>query len=152
MAFSPNDIGNQFPLPAYNFMVSIGSDTYSFSQVTGLNLQYETITYRHGMSWLEGDFHMPGRAQPVNLTLERGVVRQGSVLLDWISSIQLNIVSKKDVIVDLLSEEGVALVRWTLQNAFPTQLEAPGFDANTNDVAIERLTLIGNGLRIEYLT
>jgi phage tail-like protein len=150
MAISPDDIKNRFPLPAYNFKVRMGSENYGFSQVSGLNLQYETITYRTGLSHLEGDFQMPGRKQAVNVTLERGVVRQGSRLLEWISTIQMSMVNKEDLIIDLCGENGEPLVSWTVQNAFPTQLEAPGFDANTNEVAIERLHLIGSGLKIEY--
>lgn len=150
MAIAADDIKNRFPLPAYNFRVRIGAENYSFSQVSGLNLQYETITYRTGLSWLEGEFQMPGRKQALNLTLERGIVSQRSLLMEWITGIQLSVVSKKDVIIDLCNESGEPLVSWTVFNAFPTQLEAPGFDASTNEIAIERLHLIGNDLKIEY--
>lgn len=150
MAQTPQQIKDSFPLPAYNYRVRLGSDYYAFSQVSGLNLRYDTVTYRHGLSWLEGATHMPGIQQPVNVTLERGVVRQGSVLLDWINSVNLGSVDREDVIVDLCDEEGVPTVSWTIFNAFPTQLDAPEFNANSNEVAIERLQLTGNDLSIEF--
>jgi phage tail-like protein len=34
-------------------------------------------------------------------------------------------------------------------NAFPTKLDAPSFDANSNDVAIESMELMGDGVSIE---
>jgi len=150
MAVSADDIQSRFPLPAYNYKVRIDGESHSFAQVSGLSLRYETITYRTGMSWFEGEFQMPGKKQPINLTLERGVVKARSLLFDWIDSIQLNTVSRKEVIIDLCDDEGNPLVSWTVENAFPTQLDAPSFDASTNEVAIESLQLIANGLKITY--
>ena len=150
MAVSASDIKSDYPLPSYNFKVRIGPENYSFSQVSGLNLQYEKVVYLHGLSWLEGELQMPGRQQAVTVTLERGIVPSGSVLLEWIQSIRLGSVTKQDIIIDLCDETGAPRVSWTVLNAFPIQLNAPTFDAKSNDVAIEQLSLTANGLTIEY--
>ena len=150
MTLTVDNIRKTFPLPTYNYKVRFGPDSYAFSQASGLNLQYDTITYRHGLSWFEGETQMPGRQQALNITLERGVVSSGSVLLEWIQSVRLGSVTKQDVIIDLCDENGTPTVSWTVQNAFPTQLEAPTLSASGNEVAIERLQLMGNGLLVEY--
>lgn len=139
-----------FPLPAYTYMVRIGTDSYGFSKVSGLSFQYDTMTYRHGLSVMEGANHMIGMIQPINITLERGVVRQGSILLEWISQVNVSILAKQDVTVDLCDEEGSPVISWLVQNAIPTAYEAGTFDATTSDVAIESLSLMANGMRITY--
>jgi len=45
----------QYPLVAYNYRVTLDGQTASFSEVTGLAVSYETTTYRHGLSFVEGE-------------------------------------------------------------------------------------------------
>ena len=42
------------------------------------------------------------------------------------------------------------MVTWKVTNAFAVKLDAPSFNAKTNDVAIESLELIADDLKIEY--
>ena len=93
---------------------------------------------------------MPGLATPVNLTLHKGIVRQDSFLFDWISTVRLNTVEKRDVRIDLLDETGTAVVSWTVTDAFPKKLDAPSFNATSNEVAIESLELVASTLKVEY--
>lgn len=46
MALSKDDVKTAYPLPVYNYKVEIGSDTVAFSEVSGLNVSYETTTYK----------------------------------------------------------------------------------------------------------
>jgi len=149
MSITKKDIKKSYPLPVYNFKVKIDSDTYSFAQVSGLTMQYETVTYRHGLSWLEGDTHITGRQQPINIILERGVVGAKSILWDWFNELRKGNSAKKDVVIELCDEKGEPVVSWTVRKALPTQLEAPTFSAASNEVAVEKLHLIGNGLSME---
>lgn len=148
MAVSKKDIVNSYPLPAYNYRVDIGAESFGFAKVTGLSFQYDTVTYRHGLSSLEGTHHLTGILQPINVSLQRGVVSQGSVLLEWISKTPM----KQDITVHLCNQEGEPLVSWWIQNAVPTSYEAGDFDVNTQDVAIETLSLISDNMRVTYHT
>lgn len=150
MALSTDDIRQNYPIPAYNYRVSIGSDTLAFAEVSGLSMSYETVTYRHGLSWREGDLNMPARRQPVNIRLNRGIVKGGSYLADWINTIRINSVEKEDIFIDLCDETGTPVVTWAVLNAFPTKLDAPGFDANTNDVAIETLEIMADEIQLTF--
>ncbi len=150
MAISAEEIKNEYPLPAYNYRVSIGVDTLAFSEVNGLSIEYEPVTYRHGLSFFEGDVHLPGKRQPVNVRLSRGIKLGGDYLFSWINSIRLTSVEKEDVTIDLCDEGGNPVISWVIRNAFPTKLDAPGFDANTNEVAIETLELRGSEITITY--
>jgi len=58
-------------------------------------------------------------------------------------------VEKKDIYVRLCDEKGSAVISWKVINAFPTKLDAPTFDAKSNDAAIESFTLMADGVVIE---
>lgn len=149
----PHDIAtikSSYPLPAYNFRVRVGTETVRFSQVSGLALQYDTAKYRHGLSWWEGEEDILGLRQEVTFSLQRGIVPRDSRLLEWIYQLPEWGVLHEDIIIDLCDEEGVPVVSWTAVNAYPTKLQAPAFDANSNDVAIETLEMKAHNLRIEF--
>jgi phage tail-like protein len=152
MADTVDDIKNKYPIPVFYYRVTIGDDdSHAFSEVSGLSIEYETITYRDGLSCKEGAKYMPGLGTAVNLTLQKGVVRADSYLLTWINTVNLNTVEKRDIKIDLLDEKEQPVVSWTVTKAFPIKLDAPSFNANSNEVAIESLELMANDLKVEYL-
>ena len=155
MALSKDEIKTAYPLAVYNYRVEIGSDAVAFSEVSGLNISIETTTYKESPteSGAPGPrvMHMPAQGTPANVTLKKGVVRSTSVLTlyNWINSTQINQIEKKDIYVRLCDENGDAVISWKVTNAFPTKLDAPTFDANSNDVAIESMELMGDGVFVE---
>lgn len=154
MALSKDEIKTAYPLPVYNYRVDIGSDTIAFSEVSGLSISHETTTYKESPveSGSPGPrvMHMPAQGTPANVTLNKGLVRGSSVatFYDWINSIQINQVEKKDIFVRLCDENGDVVISWKVLNAFPTKLDAPSFTADSNDVAIESMELMGDGISI----
>ncbi|BGI51697.1 MAG: phage tail protein [Candidatus Hamiltonella defensa (Ceratovacuna japonica)] len=142
------DIKADYPFSVYRFHLSIMGldDKVGFSEVSGLEVANQTITYKDGL----GFKHMPGMPEPIRLTLKRGLVKGNSTLYDWMVSVRLNRVEKRDVTLSLLDEETNPLVTWTVQNAFPTKLVAPSFNATSNDVAIEALELMADSVRVEH--
>ncbi len=150
MAVDISTIKSAYPLPVYNYRVSIGGSTLAFSEVTGLSLQYEPITYKHGLSWKEGAEYMPGMKQPLRVTLRRGIVFQRDDLLTWIKTVQQNKVDKRDIVIDLCDETGAPLISWLLRQAFPLKLDAPAFNANSNEAAIESMELMAGDLLITF--
>ena len=154
MAVSVEDIKKSYPLPVYNFRVEIGADAVAFSEVSGLSIGYETTTFKE--SQLEGGapgprtLHMPSQPTPTNVTLKKGLTQATSLakLYDWIKQVSLNQVEKKDIFVRLLNEAGEPVISWTITNAFPTKLDGPSFDANSNDVALETMELRADSISI----
>ena len=150
MALNTEDIKNNYPVPAYNFKVNINQETYGFARVTGLSIQYDTITYRHGLSIQEGTHYITGLLQPINLILEKGIISSGSILLEWINGVQSGQVKRQDVTINLCDEAGDPIISWQVYDAFPTGLNAPTFDAANSQVAIESIQLTASSLRITY--
>jgi len=155
MALTKEQIRTDYPLPIYNYRVDINGESISFSEVSGLELAFETITYKE--SFTEGGkvgpniMYMPGQIQPVNISLKKGLVKGKSipVFYDWINDIELNRVDKRDIVVHLLDETGSTVVSWKVIDAFPTKLSAPSFDASSNEVAIESMELMAYRVTME---
>jgi len=155
MATSKAEIKADYPLPAYNYRVIIGEATVAFSEVAGLNIAYEKTTYKESSITSNPGptvFRMPAQISDVTLTLKKGLVSSTSqpALYDWISTISINQVEKKDIIISLCDETGKAVVTWTVINAFPTKLDAPTFSADSNDIAIESMELMADKIKINY--
>jgi phage tail-like protein len=153
MALTKDQIKTTYPLPVYNYRVEIDGKSVSFSEVSGLSVGYETSTYVESPLTGAGPRRMlmPSQRKSATVTLKKGVVTGVSVptLFAWISSIELNRVDKKDVYVRLCDETGAAVVSWKVINAFPTKLDAPTFTASSNDVAVESMELMADGVTVE---
>ncbi len=155
MALTKDEIKTAYPLPVYNYKVEIDGVTVAFSEVSGINIAYETTTYKESPteSGAPGPrvMYMPAQATATNITLKRGLVRGSSIanLYNWVSSTQINQINKKDIFVRLCNEEGDAVISWKVVNAFPTKLDAPSFDANSNDVAVESMELMADAVFME---
>ncbi len=155
MALTKEQIRTDYPLVVYNYRVDIDGESLTFSEVSGLELAFESITYKE--SYADGNksgpniMYMPGQIQPVNISMKKGFVKGNSipVFYDWINSIALNRVDKKDIVVHLLDESGGTIVSWKVIDSFPTKLTAPTFDANSNEVAIESLDLMAYRVSME---
>ncbi|KAF9898918.1 hypothetical protein EC991_009970 [Linnemannia zychae] len=145
-ALDKKNDASTYPLPTYRFIVTVGKDRMAFNSVSGL--EQSTIEYKDGAGGL---YQMPGQAEPLNITLKRGVVQNGSQLYDWITSISQNHVEKKDISISLTDETGKDLfVTWNIINAFPTKLSAPAFDATSNEVAFEEMNLAAEQLTVKF--
>ena len=153
MATTVEEIKNNYPLPAYHYQVEIdGMDPVSFAEISGLSIGRETITYKDGLSCIQGAKHMPGMTTDLKFTMKKGVIKADSKLYDWINSIRITTVEKKNITISLMDEKGESpLVTWKVTNAFPVKLEAPSFNAKTNDVAVESLELMADDLKVEYM-
>jgi phage tail-like protein len=92
---------------------------------------------------------MPGLRKFSNVTLKRGIVKSDNDFFKWLSTIKLNKVERRDVIISLLDETHSPVMTWKIANAFPVKLEGPGLKASGNEVAIESIELAHEGLELQ---
>jgi phage tail-like protein len=118
-----------------------------FAKVSGLQREYKTLTYRHGLSFIEGeqitkyfvDTYVP-------VTLVQGTVIGAKSLHEWLER------SKPCPLeVGLCDATGTPVLAWRIAKALPVKLTAPTFDAKTNEVAIDTLELRAAGITIVHL-
>ncbi|QRR07660.1 phage tail protein (plasmid) [Burkholderia sp. MS455] len=148
MALDAKTMGNTYPIPTYRFVVSVGKDQMCFSSVSGLDQSVQLVKYQDGCGNL---YQMPGQVEPLTITLKRGVMPKQSQLYTWVNSITFNQVEKKDLSISLTNETGsVLLVTWSVMNAFPTKWTGPSFDATSNEVAFEEVSLAADRLSVQF--
>ena len=157
MAVDKSVIKSTYPLPSYNYRVTVLKDGESlvvgFSEVSGLHVEYEPVSYSHGLSFKLGGRIIPGKRQQIKITLKRGLVKGNNFLQSWFSGVYTDpffASAKRDILIDLCDETGTAVVRWTVTGALPVKLEASNFAADSNDVAIETLELVAHRLKVDY--
>jgi len=146
MADSAAHARQNYPLPAYNFRVDVGGTTLGFSEVSGIQLEHEVITYSHGLSFFEGEPLVPVLLpNAVTVTMKRGVILGASptALYDWMKAKEIRAVD-----VSLCDEAGTPVMTWKIARAIPVKLEAPTFDAAGNEGAIETLELNARGITV----
>jgi phage tail-like protein len=152
MAITKDEIKAHDPLPIYNYRVTLGSLALGVSEISGLSIEYEPVTYKHGLSFVMGAKIIPGMRQPIKLTMKRGIVKQRELFYRWLRDTYANPFksTKQDILIDLCDEAGASIIRWKIHGALPIKIDAPTFDANSNEVAIETIEVIAQDLQIEY--
>lgn len=139
----------QYPIPVFHFTVQWGGDRVGFSEVSGLTQENQAIEYRDGSFPEYSSIKMPGLRKFSNVTLKRGIVKGDNQFFRWLSTVKLNTVERRDLIVNLLNEEHQPVMVWKIMRAFPVKVEGPGLKASGNEVAIESIELAHEGLELQ---
>jgi phage tail-like protein len=137
-----------YPLPKFHFRVEWGGSKIGFTEVTGLDMQVEAIEYREGSSPEYSKIKMPGLQKFSNITLKRGTFSGDKDFYNWMKTVSLNNVERRDVTISLLNESHEPVVTWKLRNAFPVKVQASDMKADGNEVAVETLELAHEGLAV----
>src|SRR5262245_42021107 len=138
-----------YPLPVFHFTVQWGGTRVGFSEVTGLTQENQPIEYRDGSFPEYSSIKMPGLRKFANVSLKRGVVKGDNELFNWLSTVKLNSVERRNLVVSLLDEEHNPVMVWKLLNAFPVKVDGPQLKASGNEVAIETIEIAHEGLEVQ---
>jgi phage tail-like protein len=139
-----------WPLPKFYFMVDWGSTTnIPFQEVSGLDTEVEPLTYRHGNNKVFSEISMPGMVKNSKVTMKKGVFAKDNSFADWYKTIKMNTIKRQNVVIKLLDEAGKPTMTWTLLNAWPTKISSTDLKSNANEVAIESIEIMHEGLTIE---
>ena len=136
-----------YPISSFHFEVEWGGSRVGFTEISGLDMTNEIIEYREG-SYL--DYHvtkMPGMSKFDQLTCKRGIMRGDNEFYDWLLTIKLNDVERRDLTISLLNEDHEPVATWQALSCFPCSLKGPSLNATGNEVAVEEL-----GICFESLT
>ena len=139
----------EYPLPKFHFQVDWGATQIGFTEVTGLEVTTDVIEYRDGLSPEYHKVKMPGMQKYTNITLKRGKFRSNNEFYDWWNTHQLNKVERRDLTISLLNEAHEPVFVWKIKNAWPIKVNATDLKADGNEVAIETMELVHEGLTME---
>jgi len=149
MAHSPDFQRSNYPLAAYNYRVKVDQTEMSFSEVSGIAVEYDHAVYRHGLTFLEGEsiqtFYFDS-FKPV--TCKRGTIlgKDPLFLHSWLTQRDT-----RSMEVNLCDEKGAPVLAWKIAYAVPVSLKAPTFIAATNEPAIETVDLRVRGVSVVKL-
>ena len=137
------------PYLNFNFAVEIDQITIAgFSEADLPEGRIEPVAYREGTDRTSAARLLPGRVSYGPLVLRRGVTGDPALFQWWLAVTQGN-VERRNVSVVLRDEQGNAVARWNLRDAWPMKWVGPALNARGNEVAIETLELAHEGIELE---
>ncbi len=143
-----NDKRND-PFRGFNFSVLIDNiPRAAFSEVSGLTADGDAVDYREGTDLQHNVRKLVGLRKYTNLTFKRGYTQDGS-LWAWYANILNGVPDRRNVTVVLMNEARVEVLRWHAENAWINKIEGPALKASGNEVAMESMELVHEGLTIE---
>ena len=127
------------PLQKFKFRVTIPGipSQIGFQKVSGLSKEVNVVEYDE--SAFEYTHKLPGKTKFGEVTMERGMFSDSS-MLDQMKVIQ-NPDYRTTMIVQLMDRFGNAQRTWKLAEAWISKWEGSDFDATSDDVAIETITV-----------
>lgn len=121
----------------------------SFSEVSGLESEFEEITYRAGDSPIFTKMKMPGLRKAGDVTLKKGIFKGDKKMWEWLNGVKLNTIERKVITISLLDESNNPVTTWEVVNAWPKKITVEGFKADGNTAAIETLVLAHEGVNVK---
>ena len=138
-----------YPVPKFHFLVEWGGTQIGFTEVSGLDVETEMIEYRHGASPEYNKTRMPGMQKYSNITMKRGTFASDNEFYDWWNTKALNTIERRDITISLLNESHEPVVVWKVKNAWPTKVQSTDLKSDGNEVAIETIEIVHEGLTIQ---
>lgn len=135
-----------YPFKKYNYDLQIdGSSVGGFSEISAPDITIEPIEYREGNFSVNTAGKQPGLVKYGNITLKWGTV-SGHTLYDWAKEVENGTITRKTVVISLQDDLHKEIAKWTAISAWPTKYTAPDMNATSNEVAVEQLELVHEGI------
>jgi phage tail-like protein len=137
------------PYRTFNFQLEIdGVPLGAFSEASGLTAEGDAVDYREGTDQQQNVRKLTGLRKYTNITLKRGYTQDKS-LWRWYGNIVNGQPDRRDVTIILLNEARQPVLRWHAESAWINKIEGPSFKAAGNEVAMESVELVHEGLTLE---
>jgi phage tail-like protein len=139
-----------WPVPQFRFSVDWDGlqDDISFLEVSGLEANNQEISYRHGNSSHFPTTELPGISKFENVTLRRGIFADGHKFWNWFNQVKMNAVTRATVVIKLMDENDNLVMSWTLTNAFPTKITGNDFKSAANEIVVESIDIVHEGVTV----
>lgn len=128
------------PVLKHRYLVSIPGlpSGMGFSKVSNLKREIGVVEYNEG--GYTSTHKLTGKEKVEPITLERGMFSSADMETIYKKSLS-NANYRTTVTVTLLDNDGKAVRTWKLAEAWVSSWEGTDFDASSEDVAIEKITI-----------
>lgn len=142
-------MATSYPLVKFHFQVEWSGTKIGFTEISGLDVESEVVEYRDGASPEYSKVKMPGMQKFSNITLKRGTFKSDNEFFNWWNTVKLNTIERRDITISLLNEEHEPVVTWKVKNAWPAKVQSTDLKADGNEVAIESMEIVHEGLTVQ---
>jgi len=140
----------QDPLVSAFFTLDFGGKiSGAFRECTGLGSETEVVEEKSagpdGKLILK---KIPGRMKYTNITLKRGITSTMD-MWDWRKLVEDGSISSARIHCSIImhAQDGTAMARWDLTNAWPSKLTGPSANATNNEIGVEELEIVHEGYK-----
>jgi phage tail-like protein len=141
-----------YPLPKFHFKVSWQGASMAFTEVSGLDFETEVIEYRSGDSVNYAKTQQPGLTKWSHVTFKRGTFLGDYDFYElWKKTYYFQEVTetyRATVTIQLLNENHDTIITWSLTNAWASKITSTDMKADANEVAIESMEMVHEGMTI----
>ena len=136
------------PLVAFHFFVEAGDVQGAFRDCSGLGSESDVVEYKYadkdGKSLVR---KVPGRTKWENIVLKRGITDDMNIW-KWRKQVEDGQVesARRNGSVVLYDQSNKEVARWNFKEAWPSKVTGPQLNAQGNEIAIEELTLVHEGI------
>ena len=133
------------PHRGYNFKLEIdGVRRAGFRECSGLDVTSDVIDYREGTHKAHSPAKLVGQSKYTVIILKRGIT-DDHTLWDWHKKVAAGELERKNGSV-VLTSSGKEKIRWNFTHGLPTKWTGPSFNATANEVAVETLEIVHEGV------
>jgi phage tail-like protein len=147
----PNDYQKE-PFANYSFYLEIDGITEAvFREASGIGSTTEVVesrqTSKDGKTTV---IKSPGNLKWDDLSLKRGFTTD-TKLYDWRQLVEAGKVkdARKNGSLTVYGSDGTALAKWSFVHGWPSKLSGPSLNSTSNEVAVEEITIVHEGLTRE---
>jgi phage tail-like protein len=136
------------PLVGFQFALTVEGVTGYFTEVSGIGSENAVATHKVVTEDAkEVTLQVPGRVEWGEITFKRGLTTDFE-FWTWREMVVLGDTegARRDVMIEMFDRSYVSKVSWTCLNAWPSKLSGPTIASDSNDFAIEELTIVHEGL------
>jgi phage tail-like protein len=137
------------PLIVFNFALELqGSITGYFTECSGIGSEHEIVEHKvvndSGMEIVQ---KIPGRLKWQDVTLKRGITGNMEIW-DWRAQVEKGEIggARKTCSVIMFDRNYKEIARWNFENAWPSKVTGPSPKSDSNEFALEEVTLVHEGM------
>lgn len=129
------------PLQKFKFRASVQGipSSMGFSKISGLVKEVGVVEYDEG--GYEYTHKLTGKAKYPEVTMEKGAFIGDTAMEDLVKNSLTNPDYRSTVVIDQYDKYGNIAKSWTLAEAWVSKWESAEFDATSEEVAIEKITI-----------
>ena len=148
---APKDALTGDPLIGAHFAVEVGSVISGyFTEASGLGSESEVVEHKIMAKGAKEPLirKIPGRLKWGDITLKRGITSNMD-MYKWRQQVEQGKVdaARMDGSIIMYSQDMTEVARWNFTKGWPSKISGPSVKADGNEVGIEELTIVHEGIK-----